>query len=255
MWWLIVLVLVAGIVYYLATKKEGLAPTFPSGFIKYPADFGIYNYLGDKVTVKITTPDHRKKILGEVPSNTRVGVDKEDVIAYLVPDAMVDIYVGDANVHYSSILVNTAMLERIKNLHVGMITSRFIGKTTDTLRMATVADNALQGNAWLKIHNLTDMPLRLHPGLEPLTAEHDIDIPPHSEIKYLGYRHQGVTLGTYFKDPSGLYPIYQHLTPNGDLYYGVVSDLKQPLEGCFQLEYNDDCDPNQTLWPFEMGQM
>jgi hypothetical protein len=256
------LILIAGLFLgYLFMKKktEGLTPTFPSGYIKYPADFGIYNYLKKAIKVTITNTNlatdvkegKSHTLVENLAPNTRVGVDKEDVIKYLVPESVIDIYIdGD---HYSSILVDTGLLERIKNLHVGMVTTRFIGKTTDTLRLTTTSGNSIQGNAWLKIHNITDRPLRLQLGLETLTSEPDVEVPPHGTVKYLGYRHQGVTLGTYFKDPDGLYPVFQYLIPNSDLYYGLTSDLKQEMQGCFQLEFNDDCDRNQSLWPFELG--
>lgn len=262
--WQVILAISLGLllVYVLTRKSEGLAPTFPSGYmsapgVKYPADFGIYNYLQKPIRIDITSEGQRKTLIKSLPANTREGVDKEDVIRYFTPGATIDVFLlsGSGADHYSSIVVDTKMLERIKNLHIGMITTRFIGKTTDTLRMLTTANNANQGIAFLKIHNVTDLPLRLSLGIETLTSEGPLEIAPHSTIKYLGYRHQGVTLGTYFKDPDGLYPVYQYLIPNSDLYYGLSSDLKQPLQGCFQLEFNDECDPNQTLWPFEMGQM
>jgi hypothetical protein len=126
-----------------------------------------------------------------------------------------------------------------------MITTRFIG-TTDILRFSSTAGNAINGPAYLLIHNLTDLPLRLND---------DIVVAPHDTFRYLGYRHAGVTLGTIFKDQDRIYPDYQLLEPYSDLYYGVNSDIRQPLNGSFQLEFNDNNDSDQTLWPMQMGQM
>lgn len=254
MYFLYLALAVAIVAGFVLLKREKLEPTFPTGYIpRYPADFGIFNYLERPITVVISSNGENKVLSKDQPSHSRIPVYKEDVIKYFTPDSVINIFLGDK--HYSSLILDTKRLERIKNLHVGMITSRYIGSTTDTLRMLTTANNAMQGNAWLKIHNISDVPLRLRAGLEPLTSEPDIVIEPHSTHRYLGYRDQGVTLGTYFVDLDGLYPNFQYLIPNSDLYYGLSSDLTQPTQGCFQLEFNDDCEYGQTLWPFEMGQM
>lgn len=243
MWTLVISLVMAGLflvaIYYI-TRRQTPPVMIREEYIS-PADFGIYNYLNVPVTVKVGATT----LVAALGPNERYGLPKEQVIKYLTPTSIIEITLVTGR-KYAEIVIDTERHERIKNLHIGMITSRFIGKTTDSLRMSTIAGNAVGGNAWLKIHNLTDIPLELND---------DVVVAPHSEVKYLGYRNQGVTLGTYFKDPNGMYPEYQYLIPQSDLYYGVVSDLKQPVQGPFQTEFSDDCDSAQTLWPFEMGQM
>lgn len=217
-----------------------------------PTDFRVFNYLPNHaVNVSVLDVDTGQTIdlVKGVRPNKTGGIVKEDIERYFKPGNVLKIYIvcPDGTVqHYTNNVLDTSCYETIKNLHVGMITTRFIGKSTDGLRMSTLADNAIQGHAWLLIHNLTEIPLRLND---------DIVVAPHCTERYLGYLNQGVTLGTIFKDQDGIYPDFQYLNPHSDLYYGVVSDLRQPLRGPFQLEFSDDCDTDQTLWPFELGQM
>jgi hypothetical protein len=217
-----------------------------------PSDFKVYNYLPNhSIKVSVLDPDTNEttSLVDNIKPLQTGGIAKSLVEKHLKPGNVLRVYIVDTlgcSSHFTDHVVDTSCYDRIKNLHIGMVTTRFIGKTTDGLRMSTLADNAIQGHAWLMIHNLTELPLRLND---------DIFVEPHSTFRYLGYLHQGVTLGTIFKDQDGVYPDFQYLNPHSDLYYGVVSDLRQPLYGPFQLEFSDECDTDQTLWPFELGQM
>lgn len=219
---------------------------------KIRADFRVVNYLPKhSVKVSVSDPDGSNQVIlvDKIQPLKSGGISKEIVEKHLKPGSLLKVHTIDRSGRvepYTSYIIDHSCYERLKNLHIGMITTRFIGKSTDGLRMSTLADNAIQGHSWLVIHNLTEKTLRLND---------DIVVAPHSTERYLGYLHQGVTLGTIFKDQDGLYPDFQYLNPHTDLYYGVVSDLKQPLYGPFQLEFSDDCDTDQTLWPFELGQM
>jgi len=214
-----------------------------------PTNFLIYNYLTNhSVSVSSENKLGRETVLvPEIQSLKTKGLSSEEVARYLPPGNNIKIYIIDPKTKekklYSTVVIDLDPLERIKNLHIGMITTRFIG-STDSLRMSTTSGNAIGGNAWVKIHNVTDLPLRLND---------DVVIPPHDTYRYLGYLNQGITLGTIFHDVDGIYPDYQYLRPYSDLYYGIVSDLRQPLDGCWQLEYNDRCDYGQTMWPFQEG--
>jgi hypothetical protein len=202
-----------------------------------------------KVEAVDTDTKESSVLVDKIPPTKTGGIPKEKVEKHLKPGNLLRVYITDkANTtkHYTDHLIDHNCWERIKNLHIGMITTRFIGKSTDGLRMSTLADNAVQGHAWLMIHNLTEIPLHLND---------DIVVEPHSTTRYLGYLHQGVTLGTILQDQDKIYPDFQYLNPHTNIYYGVVSDLKQPIKGPFQLEFSDDCDTDQTLWPFELGQM
>ncbi len=237
-----------------------------------PADFTIYNYLPNHSIVIdiISNNNGEADIVTRLPNVVKplstTGLTKEQVEKYLKGGNTIRISVTTPQLPpqlYTEYFINTDPETRIKNLHVGMITTRFIG-STDGLRMTTAAGNAVQGNATLKIHNLTYLPLDLiFPGTDnnanravaDAIDDEVIHTAPHSSSRYLGYLHQGVTLGTIFGDAAQLYPNFQYLAPHSDLYYGVVSDIRQPLSGCQQLEFNDDCDYGQTLWPFQEGVM
>ena len=274
MWvWIIgigIVLIVFSVILVLLLRKSPPSSTFfeptvsvprssvstPSREYYSPANFQVFNYLPNhSLRIDVLDQDSGDQVVvADVvkPLKTR-GIPKETIERYFKPGNVIRIYISEgsetaecSSQHYTDHILDMSCYERIKNLHVGMVTTRFIGKSTDGLRMTTVADNAIQGHAWLMIHNLTEIPLRLND---------DIVVAPHSTERYLGYLHQGVTLGTIFKDQDGIYPDFQYLHPDSDLYYGVVSDLRQPLYGPFQLEFSDDCDPDQTLWPFELGQM
>lgn len=234
-----------------------------------PGDFRIFNYFHKhsikvEVLVKIldlpndvgkvpndsTTAQYETHVLAEriAPQKTG-GLARCDVLKYFVLGNVIKIYLIDPITNkqrpYTTYLVNTEPKTFIKNLHVGMMTARFLG-STDSLRMSTTAGNAVNGCAYVKIHNVTDIPLKLND---------DIEVAPHSTTRYQGYLHQGITLGFYFKDPDGLYPTFQYLQPNSDIFYGVVSDIPQTLEGCWQTEYSDLCEYGQVMWPFQVGVM
>lgn len=227
-------------------------PPVPPKEYQPPTNFKVLNYLPAhtvSISVLDSDTDENISLVKGVAPNATGGITKDKIERHLKPGNVLRIYItGSDGVthHYADNVIDTSCYERIKNLHIGMVTTRFIGKSTDGLRMSTLADNAIQGHSWLMIHNLTELPLRLND---------DITVAPHGTERYLGYLHQGVTLGTIFKDQDGLYPDFQYLNPHSDLYYGVVSDLRQPLYGPFQLEFSDECDTDQTLWPFELGQM
>jgi len=233
------------------------------------SDFLVFNYLPNHaITVDVLEQKKSPKFTGlqgravaegtmqstpltlvkSVEPSKASGIIKEKANKYLQPGNILrfNIVKDGKTIPYTNYVINTRQGERIKNLHVGMVTTRFMANTTDSLHVSTTAANALQGSAWLIIHNTTNIPLELNNG--------EIKVDPHSTYRYLGYLNQGVTLGTYFKDPSGLYPDFQYLQPHTDLYYGIVSDLQQPLMGCVQYDdFNDQCNYGDTLWPFQDG--
>jgi len=133
----------------------------------------------------------------------------------------------------------------IKNLHVGMITSRWVGADGD-YNIGSPGLNAVQGLPWIKIHNMTDRPLALN---------ENINISPGGTLRYTGRDHFGVRLGTVFKDPDGIFPEFIFTVPATDVYYGVVSDIQQPLFGGFQLTAEFDDNPDEPQWLLEGGFM
>lgn len=213
-------------------------------------DFKIYNYLNKSISIDLhdSTLNKTYTIMAEIKPRSTGGFVQAAVIRFLRPGNMLKFYIFnpgkmEEKIHYADYVIDTEKDERIKALHVGMVTARFLG-STDTFREVVTNANAGQGQPWLKIHNLTNIPLKLN--------QH-IAVEPHQVNRYQGYLHMGVPLGTYFKDDQGLYPDYQYLKPNSDLFYGVTSDLQQSLDGCWQLEFSDRCDYGQTLFPMQEG--
>lgn len=225
-----------------------------------PTDFLVFNYFPNH-SLKIMSIDDKNMLqsnppqpiltplVENIPPKGTKGIPRKDVLKYLSPGKSIRVYLVDKSgkeTKFCDYVINGGSNQLpIKNLHIGMITTRFILRTTDNLHMTTTSANAMQGSSWLVIHNVTDVPLSLNGG--------EITIEPKSTTRYLGYLNQGVTLGTYFKDDNDLYPDFQYLRPHSDLYYGVVSDVQQPILGCVQTEFSDICDYGQTLWPFEEG--
>jgi hypothetical protein len=255
-------------IWYYHIHKETETPKKQTENFVYtpPANFTVYNYF-PSVPIKVdvlppntdiphiiygTEISHLKPItLIESVAPLKTGtIPHSLVVKHIVRGAVIRISIIDpitkVPMPYTDYMVDTDADERIKNLHVGMITTRYIGGSTDALHLTTTSANAIQGNAWLMIHNLTSLPLRLND---------DILVEPHSTFRYLGYLNEGVSLGTYFVDQSGLYPTFQYLRPDNSVYYGLVSDIRQPLYGCFQSEFTDNCEYGQTLWPLEDGVM
>lgn len=230
---------------------------------KVPTNFLIYNYF-PKHSIVVDVVDESlvtTRLVGAIAPRSTGGLTKQQVRDHLAGGntIRISIITPKGIKRYTDYLINLDPRggERIKGLHVGMITTRFIG-STDGLRMTTTSGNAVSGNASLKIHNLSYLPLNLNGGVGEGNDENPasgggVSVRPHSTDRYLGYLHQGVTLGTIFSDDDGLYPDFQYLEPHSDLYYGVVSDIRQPLSGCWQLEFNDECDYGQTMWPFQEG--
>lgn len=265
--YVVVMILIVVLVLFillLPSKEEKIDKKCLEQYQPPASDFLVFNYLPNHaITVDVLEQaPQNKNLQGDVKETHAAplalvksvgpakasGVSKEKADKYLKPGNILrfNIVKDGSSVHYSDYVVNTQKGERIKNLHVGMTTTRFITDTMDSLHLTTSAANSLGGSAWLIIHNTTNIPLELNKG--------EIKVDPHSTFRYLGYLNQGVTLGTYFKDDSGVYPDFQYLQPHTDLYYGIVSDLQQPLFGCAQVSlYNDKCDYGDTIWPFQDG--
>jgi hypothetical protein len=207
------------------------------------ADFFVHNYLPHhSLRLDILTSSDvartfmpAKTLISEIKPNCKAGLTRADVIDYLKKGNMLRFYVFRPGQpqhakHYCDNVVNTEDDERVKAIRVGMVTSRFIGDTRIN-QTANLAGNAVNGQPWLKIHNLTELPIKLNGG--------KIVVKPHDTTRYLGYLHQGVPLGTNLEDDEGIYPTFQVLYPSTDVYFGVVSDIVQPLFGGFGLTYND----------------
>lgn len=223
-------------------------------FVDVPGDFLVFNYFPDEPLKMIELKRAGSSfvpgdvLIKEIPPMKTKSLTHENVKKYIKPGAAFRFNIINADgseTTVSDYVINGQSNRKVKNIHVGMITTRYINDSTDSLHLTTTAGNANLGSAWLVVHNLTDFPISFNEG--------DIVVAPKSTTRYLGYLNQGVALGTILKEDSGKFPDYQYLKPYNHIYYGLVSDIRQPIEGCAQNEFNDDCEYGQTLWPFQDG--
>lgn len=191
-------------------------------------DFYIYNYLNKPIRVESGKGD---VIVAHIGARQSKGLKFSFISKYFLDDHKFNVYLLN-NVNgveekalFSEYKFDLPEGETIKHLHVGMVTARWVGATQDSTAIPGL--NAVQGRPWIKIHNLTDRTLSLN---------NNIDISPNGVLRYSGRDHFGVRLGTVFKDQDGVFPTFIFDTPATDLYYGVTSDLQQPLFGGFQLD-------------------
>lgn len=216
--------------------------------------FPIYNYLNKSIRLKViwTNGDQSGEYpLAVIPPRSVKTFPLDKIQAYLTSGMKIDIYTFDRSKpgipdrYYSSYKMNVPEDTTIKMLHIGMITSRWVGADGD-FNIGKPGMTAVQGMPWIKIHNYTNYPLAIN---------ENINISPGGILRYAGRDFYGVRLGTVFKDQDGIFPDYIFTIPATDVYYGVVSDIQQPLFGGFQLtpEFNED--PNEPQWLLEEGWM
>lgn len=117
-------------------------------------------------------------------------------------------------------------VSKTNELHVGMITSRWVGANPDFNNMP---GNAIQGMPYIRIHNKGSCVLSLNGGC--------IIIPPGQSRKFIGRDHFGVRLGTEFEDDSGLYNKFILTMRATDLYYGIVGGMPQALFSGWQVSH------------------
>ena len=126
-----------------------------------------------------------------------------------------------------------------------MVTSRWVGADAD-YNIGKPGLNAVQGLPWIKIHNRTQYPLSIN---------NNINISPGGVLRYTGRDHFGVRLGTLFQDQDKIFKDFIFTIPATDVYYGVVSDIQQPLFGGWQMTPEFDDDPNEPQYLLEEGFM
>lgn len=113
---------------------------------------------------------------------------------------------------------------------VGSITSRWVSGADDT----TSASSAIQGRPYIRIHNMTDVPLVLND---------NISIAPQTTLHYKGKTAAGVSLGTLFDDPRGIFHQFTYNTPATDIYYVVSGKDQLPFSGWqLRLDFQDEPD-------------
>lgn len=142
---------------------------------------------------------------------------------------------------FSSVLIN----EKVTNLHVGMVTSKWVGAESD-YNTSSPGLNAVQGLPWVRIHNLTDTLISLN---------ENISIPPDNILFYKGEDHFGVRLGTVFRNYDGIFPNFIFSVPATDIYYGVTTDTNQDEFMGFQFNKKFKNSPIEPHYLLEEGWM
>jgi hypothetical protein len=195
--------------------------------------FYIYNYLNKSISISSNTimnqmnPPH-PRIIAIVKAKSKKNIEKYDVDTYFSGGNSFNVHVLDEKnrplFFLSSHTLDYPKINTIKSLHVGMVTSRWVG--SDGVSHISPGANAVQGLSTIKIHNKTSYPLSLN---------ENIIISPDGIQTYRGREFLGVRLGTIFRDQDDIFPDFIFSTPATDLYYGITSDIQQSLFGGFQL--------------------
>lgn len=200
------------------------------------SDTKIFNYLNLPISIVGFDCKGNKRLLAfEIPP---LGVRKFKL--YLAKGNRFSVYLFKKNepVLFSNYIVNTN--EKLNEIHIGMVSSRFIG-STDNLRSVT-SNYAVSGCPFVTIHNMTKTKLYLN---------NDIIISPGDSYRYQGRYHYGVPLGTIFRDKNGLFPEFILKFPCTDLYYGMISNLVQPSFGGYAVQFDDLAD--NAMFPLQEG--
>lgn len=239
--------------FILSSPTETLVPKkiseVPKKVLTRSEIFGIYNYLEKPIRiVSLKKNGEVFTLFHKIFPRKASSLPMKDVEKHFLSGDNFKIYTLDSeNVPtlYSEYHLNTPDGTMVKNLHVGMITTRWVGADGD-YNIGKPGLNAVQGMPWVKIHNFTSRPLSLN---------NNINISPGGILRYTGRDSFGVRLGTIFHDQDRNFPKFIITVPATDIYYGVVSDIQQPIFGGFQLTHEFDEDPNEIQFPLELGYM
>jgi hypothetical protein len=207
-----------------------------------PYTFHIYNYLKKPIKVEVLPTIEGGLASGEpltlvksINPHERRGIPDHLVAQYIRRGQTLRFYVNtfDEFGKEKETLYGTYHLSKfmpkdktIRELHIGMISSRWDQSSSGDISLWALPE-AIQGYPWLKIHNMTGMYLSLN---------NNINISPYGKLRYTGRHNFGVSLGTIFRDQNGIFPDYKYKVPATDLYYGIISDLDQPLSGGYQMD-------------------
>ncbi|MDB4769573.1 hypothetical protein OAG24_01270 [bacterium] len=217
-----------------------------------PSNFKVTNYLLKPVKVVIEGIDVISRLdcnetkwltLGE---NDRLVQNGNIVSIYILDEGR---ETNSTDILYSNYVLDFSS-RVLTSLKIGMITSRWVGADQDSVYVP--AGNAVQGRPWVKVHNLTNIPI----SFAPLNG--NFKVAPYSTSRYSGRDHFGVRIGTLFTPAntdvqSSLYPVFKFNTPATDIYYGVVSDIDQPAFGGWQIDSKFSDEINEPQWLLENG--
>jgi len=224
-------------------EKQPLKLSSSINFYKNHEQIGfIYNYLNRKIKLY-----HKDKLILIVEPNSKIKYNIKKFRNIFKNGNCIKIKVVCQNRTCDYITYSFDELpcdKTLKELNIGMITSRWVGG--DSFQTIGSGLNAVQGLGYIRFHNFTDKGIYLN---------QNIYIPPHTILRYSGRDHFGVRLGTIFKDQENMYPDFILTVPNTDIYYGVVSDIPQPVFGGYQIDGNFDQNPSNPQFLLENGWM
>lgn len=239
-------------------RVSGGAPQLKEGFAHMAADglgeynkFYIYNYLPNhSIRIEAIPPtedrkDHRTLI--RVPAKGSKELSMPEAIKHFRKGSHIKIYTKGSDQTeklYCQQVFDVKEDQMVKALHVGMVTTRIIGGKRQNSGLIT-SSNAVQGMPFVDIHNLTSQKICLG------DTRFSIEIPPNGYYRFKGCDHFGVRLGTIFKDNDNVYSDFQLNRTVTDIYYGVVSDIQQPIYGGWQMEF--DTNPVEASYLFADG--
>jgi hypothetical protein len=211
-------------------------------------DFSIFNYLLKSVRLAFTDPQGKKVGKGIViPARAHKTLGRDWFEKHFSSGNKIGIWYFDpkkpglGETHFGDYQTNTPDAV-IKGFHIGQITSRSVGASTD-LTIGRPA-NATDGMPYIKIENMT-------PNF--LVLNESINIGPGGFLRYTGRDHYGVRLGTVLRDTNSVFPDYIIKEPLDFIYYGVVSDIPQPLFGGWQLSEDLELETTLTKYPLQQG--
>lgn len=260
---LVVAAVITVVIYEERKKSDGKSqtstqnlsePSEPSEVLEEGNEFYIYNYTTKSICIKGMVDIRGMKrvdtLVSDIHPSSKRGFTLSSVEKYLRSGSMFKIYTFDTFAPglgkklFAEYEIDTPEDTTIRALHVGMVTSRWVGADADY--NIGKPGNAVQGLPWIKIHNRTQYPLSIN---------NNINISPGGTLRYTGRDHRGVRLGTVFEDQDRIFKNFIFTIPATDIYYGVVSDIQQPLFGGWQMtpEFNDD--PNEPQYLLEEGFM
>lgn len=211
-------------------------------------DFSIFNYLLKSVKLQFTNEENKqvgKEII--IPARSHKTLGLEWFKTHFASGNKISIWYFDPkkpglpDVHFGDYQTSTPDAV-IKGFHIGQITSRSVGASTD-LTIGRPA-NATDGMPYIKIENMT-------PNF--LVLNESINIGPGGFLRFTGRDHYGVRLGTVLHDTNGVFPDYIIKERLDFIYYGVVSDIPQPLYGGWQLSEDLELETKLTKYPLQQG--
>lgn len=214
--------------------------------------FKFFNYLNVPVKVEYSQPQSSVKtvILEKIDVDESLGIPKIYLQNLIKKNGKLYITIvnnsGYKITKFQNYIITDPSNDFIQKgeLHIGMISSRWVGANSD-YNIGQPGLNAAQGLPYVRLHNNTGDILRLN---------HNIEILPGRFLRYNGRDNFGVRLGTKFESTGfgdctqklSVFPTFIMSIPATDIYFGIVSDKPQAKFGGFQLtDIYENNSPNE----------